>query len=89
MPACVEVHFGPPLGPLSVHGANDETSSAESFTLEILKAIGELAGRTSFHPQLAGPHWKPTEEEIEAAAIAKDQRKAHQRNQESQLRVSN
>jgi 1-acyl-sn-glycerol-3-phosphate acyltransferase len=88
MPASVEVRFGQPLWPPSVPGANDETSSAETFILDILKAIADLAGRTSFQPQLAGPHWKPTEEEIEAAASAKDQREAHQRTQESQLRVS-
>jgi 1-acyl-sn-glycerol-3-phosphate acyltransferase len=89
MSARVDVRFDQPLWPSAATDVNDESSSAESFTLNILKAVAELAGRTDSQPQLAGRRWKPTEEEVEAAASAKDQREAYQRTQKSQLRVSN
>ena len=76
MPARVAVRFGPPIWPSGDVGADGERSGAEEFTLDILKAIAEIAGQTNIKPRLAGPHWKPTEKEVEAAASAQDQRRA-------------
>jgi 1-acyl-sn-glycerol-3-phosphate acyltransferase len=86
MRARVEVRFGKPLLPPVASNRNGEQSSAETFTVDILKAIAELAGRTDFQPKQAGRHWKPTDDEVQAAATAKDEREAHQRNLESQSR---
>jgi 1-acyl-sn-glycerol-3-phosphate acyltransferase len=87
IPARVTVRFGQPLWPPAATDANSEHSSAEAFTFEILRAIATLAGRTDFQPRLAGRQWKPTDEEVEAAAAAQDRRTAADYSGESQLRV--
>ncbi len=87
MPARVSVRFGQPILPPKARDANTDHSSAEEFTLVILRAIAALAGRGDFQPQLAGRHWKPTDEEVEAAAAAQEERKAAEHIAELQLRV--
>jgi 1-acyl-sn-glycerol-3-phosphate acyltransferase len=79
MPARVEVSFSQPLAPAAPSGANGEDPCAATFTLEILRAIADLAGDKSFQPRLAGRTWKPTEEELQAAMAAKEQREASER----------
>jgi len=76
MPARVEVRFGEPLDPAAFRDADGEEGSAQEFTLQILKAIAKLAGRTDFQPRLAGRNWKPTAEELEEAMAAKERRDA-------------
>jgi len=79
MSARVEVRFGKPLYPATASGADGEEENAEAFTLEILKSIADLAGQKNFVPRLAGRDWKPTEQELQAAMAAKDQREADER----------
>lgn len=73
MPAHVEVRFGQPLDPKNFR-ADSEERQAEQFTRAIVRAIANLAGQHDFEPGIAGRRWKPTAEEIEEAAAAKDAR---------------
>jgi 1-acyl-sn-glycerol-3-phosphate acyltransferase len=74
MPACVEVRFGQPVELTEFFGREDEPGVVAEAMRRILKAIAELAGRTDYEPQIAGRSWKPTEEELEAAMAAAEQR---------------
>ncbi|HMC11137.1 MAG TPA: lysophospholipid acyltransferase family protein, partial [Pirellulaceae bacterium] len=76
MSARVEVRFGEPLDPTKFCGPAGEEGGAQQFTLEILKAIAKLAGRSDFEPRIAGRNWKPTAEELDAAMDAKERRDA-------------
>jgi hypothetical protein len=44
--------------------------------LRILRALADTAGRNDFQPQLAGRNWKPTQQELDAAMDAADERAA-------------
>ena len=74
MRARVTVRFGEPMYPPTAPDANGDEPSAESFTLDVLKAIAKLAGRSDFQPRLAGRNWKPTQDELNAAMDAKERR---------------
>jgi 1-acyl-sn-glycerol-3-phosphate acyltransferase len=74
MPARVEVRFGQPIDMSEFRGREAEDGIAQEITRRALKAIAELAGRADFEPRLAGRKWKPTEEELEVAMAAAEQR---------------
>lgn len=74
MPAHVEVRFGQPLDLAKFYGRENEDGIVQEVTRQAMKAIGELAGRSDFQPQIAGRVWKPTEAELEAAMADQERR---------------
>lgn len=82
MPSRVEVRFGQPLDVAKFQEGEGEESAAHQITLQVMKAIAELAGHSDFEPKIAGRNWKPTREELDTAIAAKEQREAEARGQD-------
>lgn len=76
MPARVEVKFGQPVDLSDLHGREGEAGVVQTAMLRILRALADTAGRNDFQPQLAGRNWKPTQQELDAAMDAADERAA-------------
>jgi len=74
MPARVEVRFGRPVDLSDLFDREGESGVVQTAMLRILRALAETAGRPDFQPQLAGRNWKPTQEELDAAMDAADER---------------
>lgn len=70
MPARVELRIGPPVDLSDLHGREQEPGVVEEAMRRTLQAMAGLAGRPDFEPQIAGRHWMPTDEELEAATAA-------------------
>jgi 1-acyl-sn-glycerol-3-phosphate acyltransferase len=75
MTARAKLTFGEPID-LSLYAdrADDRQAHAEIMLL-VMKEVARLAGRDDYEPQLAGRHWKPTEEELEADMLASERRR--------------
>ncbi len=74
MPARVEVKFGQPVDLSDLFDREGESGVVQEAMLRILRALADTAGRRDFEPQLAGRHWKPTREELDAAMDAAEER---------------
>ena len=61
------VRFGRPIDTTPYLDRVDDREVHGELTLQAMKEIARLAGQPDFEPQLAGRHWKPTKEEIDAA----------------------
>jgi 1-acyl-sn-glycerol-3-phosphate acyltransferase len=74
MPARVEVKFGRPVDLSDLHDREGETGVVQEAMHRILRALADTAGRQDYEPRLAGRNWKPTQEELDAAMDAADER---------------
>jgi 1-acyl-sn-glycerol-3-phosphate acyltransferase len=74
MPARVEVRFGQPVDLSDLFEREGDTDVVQTAMLRILRALADTAGRPDFQPQLAGRNWKPTQEDLNAAMDAADER---------------
>jgi len=74
MPARVEVTFGQPVDLSDLFDREGEAGVVQEAMLRILRALALAAGREGYQPQLAGRNWKPTQEELDAAMDAADER---------------
>lgn len=77
MPARVEVTFGEPLDFSEYFGRESEPGVLQEILRRSLKAVAALTCHPDFEPQIAGRHWKPTEEELEEA-MAEAERRAQE-----------
>jgi 1-acyl-sn-glycerol-3-phosphate acyltransferase len=64
----VRVRFGSAIDLAEYYGREDEPGVVDQIMLRCLRELARLAGRPDHEPQLAGRHWKPTAEELAAAA---------------------
>ncbi len=61
------VRFGRPIDTTPYLDRVDDRELHGELTLQAMKEIARLADQPDFEPKLAGRHWKPTKEEIDAA----------------------
>src|SRR5262245_53511573 len=73
LPARVVVRFGAPLDLSDLYGRESEPGALAQAMSRIVRSLATLAGRTDFELELAGRTWKPTDEELAAAAQAADE----------------
>jgi 1-acyl-sn-glycerol-3-phosphate acyltransferase len=78
MPARVEVRVGEPIDLSEYYDRASDPEVLQEVMLRIVREIAALAGQPNFEPRIAGKHWKPTSEELEAAMVAADARLADQ-----------
>ena len=71
MRARVRIWYGDPIE-VGAAVADDEEDDVgrEELMIEVMRAIARLAGRADYPVRLAGRHWRPTEEELEADMTA-------------------
>lgn len=76
MRAKVTVRFGELIDVSPYYGREDENGLVGELMLRALRTIAALAGREDFQPQLAGRRWRPTQADVEQAAMTLRQRGA-------------
>jgi 1-acyl-sn-glycerol-3-phosphate acyltransferase len=75
MPARVTVRFGQPIDLSEFHGREGEAGVLPEVMRRILKALATLGGQPDFEPELAGRHWKPSQEELDSAIAEAERRR--------------
>ncbi len=66
MTARAHITVGRPIDLLPYLSRDNDRAVLQDLTLLFLKEIAKLAGDSEFEPQLAGRHWKPSDEDAEA-----------------------